>query len=88
MRKKGVVFRRMMVSFAAVFLIPLCLVFVFYYFSYGVIEKQLEIANDNLVATIQSTCDRELKYYQNVLTKLSLDKLIADNANADQYFEP
>ena len=88
MRKKGVAFRRMMVSFATVFLIPLCLVFAFYYFSYGVIEKQLEIANDNLVTTIQSTCDRELKYYQNVLTKLSLDKLIAENANADKYFEP
>lgn len=88
MRKKGVAFRRMMVSFATVFLIPLCLVFAFYYFSYGVIEKQLEIANDNLVTTIQSTCDRELKYYQNVLTKLSLNKLITENANADKYFEP
>lgn len=88
MRKKGVAFRRMMISFAAVFLIPLCLVVVFYNFSYGVIENQLEIANDNLVVTIQSTCDRELKYYQNVLVKLSLDKLIAENANADEYFEP
>lgn len=88
MRKKGIAFRRMVLSFAAVFLIPLCLVFAFYYFSYGVIEKQLEIANDNLVTTIQSTCDRELKYYQNVLVKLSLDKLIAEKANADDYFEP
>ena len=88
MRKKGVAFRRMMVSFAAVFLIPLCLVFAFYYFSYGVIEKQLEIANDNLVATIQSTCDKELKYCQNVLTALSVNKLITKNANADDYFAP
>ena len=88
MRKKGVAFRRMMVSFAAVFLIPLCLVFAFYYFSYGVIEKQLEIANDNLVTTIQSTCDRELKYYQNMLTTLSVNKLITENASAEEYFKP
>mgnify|MGYP002514657763 CR=1 FL=1 len=88
MRKKGVAFRRMMVSFAAVFLIPLCLVFAFYYFSYGVMEKQLETANDNLVATIQSTCDKELKYCQKVLTTLSVNKLITKSANAADYFAP
>lgn len=78
MRNKGVAYRRMLASFATVFVIPLFLVFVFYFYSYVVIEKQVEAANENFVQTIQSTCDRELQYYQNVLTQLSMNEQIED----------
>lgn len=88
MRKKGVAYRRMMVSFAAVFLIPLCLVFIFYNFSYGIIERQLEIANDNFATTIQNTCDRELEYYKNALIQISLNKLVVQNTSAEDFYEP
>ena len=76
MRNKGVAYRRMLASFAMVFIIPLCLVFVFYFYSYIVIEKQAETSNRNFVHTIQNTCDRELQYYQNVLTQLSMNEQI------------
>lgn len=76
MKNKGIAYKRMLVSFAMVFVVPLCLVFAVYLYSYHVIEDQIEASNDNFVHTIQSACDRELQYYQNVLTQLSMNELV------------
>lgn len=88
MQNKGMAYRKMMASFAAVFIIPLCMVVVFYFFSYRVTEKQAELSNDNFVGTIQSTCDRELQYYQNMLVQISLNQIVAEKAERLDFWNP
>lgn len=79
MRNRGIVYHKMMASFVAVLAIPLCMVVAFYFFSYTVTEKQAELSNDNFVRTIQSACDQEIQYYQNVLVQISLNQVVSEN---------
>ena len=83
MKKKGVAYKRMLVSFAMIFVLPLTLVLAFYLYSYRVIERQIEVSNDNFVHTIQNACDRELRFYQNSLTQLSMSEYIENLADLD-----
>ena len=76
MRNKGIAYRKMLLSFSLVFVIPLCLVFAIYSYSYHVIEDRVDVSNKNLVSTIQTTCDRELQYYLNMLTQLSMNEYV------------
>ena len=39
---KGVAYRKMFLSFLTVFAIPLCAIFLFYYVSFSITEKQAE----------------------------------------------
>lgn len=86
MRKKGIAYRRMILSFSAVFLIPLCLIFLFYSFICEVINEQLRTSNDNLIKTIEGTCDRELEFYHNTLVQISLNKLTADKIGTNDFW--
>ena len=83
MKKRGIAYRRMIVSFAMIFVLPLTLVLAFYLYSYRVIERQIEASNDNFVHTIQNACDRELQFYQNTLTQLSMNEYIENLADLD-----
>ena len=88
MKKKGAAYRKMIASFAAIFLMPLCLVSVFYVFSYGVIEKQVEISNSNLAQTIQGACDREVEFYRNTLVQISLKQLLVEKSGDADLWSP
>lgn len=83
MKKRGIAYKRMIVSFAMIFVLPLTLVLAFYLYSYRVIERQIEVSNDNFVNTIQSACDRELQFYQNILIQLSMSEYVGDLADLD-----
>ena len=80
---KGVAYRKMFLSFLTVFAIPLCAIFLFYYVSFSITEKQAETSNTNFIQTIRSTCDREIQYYRNVLVQLSMDENIKDTIGRD-----
>lgn len=88
MRNRGIVYHKMMASFVAVLAIPLCMVVAFYFFSYTVTEKQAELSNDNFVGTIQSACDQELQYYQNMLVQISLNQIVSENVEAIDFWNP
>ena len=83
MKKRGIAYKRMIVSFAMIFVLPLTLVLAFYLYSYRVIERQIEVSNDNFVNTIQNACDRELQFYQNILIQLSMSEYVEDLADLD-----
>lgn len=88
MRNRGIVYHKMMASFVAVLAIPLCMVVAFYFFSYAVTEKQAELSNDNFVGTIQSACDQEIQYYQNMLVQISLNQIVSENVEAVDFWNP
>ena len=69
MKRKGIAYRRMFLSFLIVFSLPLCLAIVFYFYSDNVMAGQMERSNENLLRTIQSVCDQEVLFYQNILQK-------------------
>lgn len=69
MKRKGIAYRRMFLSFLLVFSLPLCLAIAFYFYSDYVMAGQMERSNENLLRTIQSVCDQEVQFYQNILQK-------------------
>ena len=69
MKRKGIAYRRMFLSFLIVFSLPLCLAIVFYFYNDYVMAKQMERSNENMLRTIQSVCDQEVQFYQNILQK-------------------
>lgn len=64
----------MLLSFIVVFCLPLSMMILFYFYSEHVMEKQIEISNGNLLQTIQSVCDREIQFYQNILVDMAFTK--------------
>lgn len=83
MRKKGTVYRKMIVSFLGVVLVPLCLSVIFFFFSQRVFENQMISANENFIRTIRSALDRELQYYRNTMYQLSMNETIKNASKLD-----
>ncbi|MBO5069897.1 MAG: helix-turn-helix transcriptional regulator [Roseburia sp.] len=67
MKKKGVIYRKLILSLAGMLLIPIGIVLVFYLYLYHALGEQAVQSNYNFLQTIQSVCDMELEYYQNQL---------------------
>ena len=67
----------MLLPFVVVFYLPLCLAFLFYFYSNRIMVKQLEISNTNLLQTIRSVCDQEIRFYQNI-KKRSENTLVSE----------
>lgn len=70
---KGSVYRKMLLSYSVLFIIPVCVAALVFSFAYQRIEKQQKTTNHSLLQTIQINCDRELAYYQNTLLQLAQD---------------
>ena len=68
MKKKGAAYRRMLMSFVAVFSLPLCLTILFYFYSDRVIDSQMGQSDQSLISAIGSACDQELSRYQSILS--------------------
>jgi AraC-like DNA-binding protein len=67
MKKKGAAYRRMLISFVAVFSLPLCLTILFYLYSDRVTDSQLAQSDQSLISAIGSACDQEISRYQSIL---------------------
>lgn len=78
MKKKGTAYIKMVCSFVAVFCLALCVVVLFYLYSSDVMEKQVDYSNKNLLSTVQSVCDQEFRFYENVLKSYSSDAFVQE----------
>lgn len=93
MRKKGVIYKKMLFSFLGMLIIPLVIILFFYIYTYKTIESQTKVSNYNLLQTIQTTCDREIQYYQDMLLQISksdtIKKIVADDVKltGDSYYQ-
>lgn len=78
MKKRGAAYIKMVLSFALVFCLSLSMVVLFYFYSSDVVEKQVDYANKNLLCAVQSGCDQELRFYENVLKIFSSDDFVEE----------
>ena len=78
MKKKGAAYIKMVCSFAAVFCLALCIVVLFYFYSSDVMEEQAEYSNQNLLATVQSVCDQDFVFYENMLRTYAYDEFVLE----------
>lgn len=76
MKKRGSVFRKMLLSYVLIFTIPFLGGLAFYAYSYRINMEQVKSSNENLLQTIRGTCDGELAYYKRLLLQISGDETI------------
>lgn len=76
LKKNGKAYRRLVISFACIFLFPLGMSLLFYLYAYQTVRESADASNANLLNTVKSTCDREMSYYQNTLIQLSLNQTV------------
>lgn len=87
-RRSGQAYRRLLLSFALIFLIPIGMSFLFYIYAYRTVRAQAKEANSSLLGTIKSTCDRELEFYENMLTQLALNNSVQALSSVKGDFTP
>ena len=90
MKKKGAAYRRMLISFVAVFSLPLCLTILFYLYSDRVTDSQLAQSDQSLISTIGSAYDQELSWHQSVLNWIADSDAVqtmADRTESDPELE-
>ena len=63
MKKRGIAYIKMVLSFALIFCLSLCMIVLFYFYSNNMMEEQVDYANQNLLLTVQSVCDQEFRFY-------------------------
>ena len=78
MKKKGTAYIKMVCSFVAVFCLALCMIVLFYLYSSDVMEKQAEYSNKNLLSTVQSVCDQDFIFYENMLRSHAYDEFVEE----------
>lgn len=85
LKNKHNVYHSLLISYISIFLIPIVICVVFYFYCYQNIKSQTELSNRNLIETVQKTCDREFQYYQNVLLQMSYNQNANQLATRRQY---
>ena len=85
MKRKGTVYKKMLLSFVAVFCLPLLMCALFYFYSGHVMEEQMELSNTNLLHSVRSICDQKIEFYKNILRKHAADRDVKDLGKWDQY---
>ena len=84
MKKRGSVFKKMLLSYVLIFTIPFLSGLIFYTYSYRINSEQIKSSNENLLQTIRGTCDSELAYYKNLLLQISGDETVGFMAYASE----
>lgn len=74
MINKGKAYKKLYLSYGFIFLIPITMGILFYFYAYYIAKEQADTSNRSLIQTVKNTCDRELEYYENILTQLALNK--------------
>lgn len=76
MKKSGKAYRRLVLSFISIFLFPLGMSLVFYFYAYHTVRERVDASNASLLNTVKSTCDREMAFYENSLVQLALNQTV------------
>lgn len=87
LKKNGKAYRRLVISFACVFLVPLGMSLLFYLYAYRTIRERADASNVSLLNTVKSTCDREMFFYENSLVQLALNQTVQKLATVKGDFE-
>lgn len=85
MKRKGAVYKKMLLSFIAVFCLPLMMAVLFYFYSGNIMEKQMELSSTNLMHTVRSVCDQEIEFYKNILRKYATDSIVKDLSRMEKF---
>ena len=87
LKKNGKAYRRLMLSFACIFLFPLGMSLLFYLYAYHTVRSGADVSNARLLNTVKSTCDREMSFYENTLIQLSLNQTVQKLASVKGEFD-
>lgn len=85
MRKKGSVYRSMLVSYILILFIPVAISIGLYKYTYEIVRSQTEEHTKNLMSTLNSTCDREFEFYKNTLKDLYVSEEVRDLLSTKVY---
>ncbi|MDR1772252.1 MAG: helix-turn-helix domain-containing protein [Hungatella sp.] len=88
MKNKGKAYRKLYLSYGLIFLIPIIMGILFYFYAYYIAKEQADASNQSLIQTVKNTCDRELEYYENILTQLALNKNVQQLSVVKEEFRP
>lgn len=88
MKNKGKAYRKLYLSYGFIFLIPIIMGILFYFYAYYIAKEQADASNQSLIQTVKNTCDRELGYYENILTQLALNKNVQQLSVVKEEFRP
>lgn len=87
LKKSGKAYRRLVLSFACIFLFPLGMSLLFYLYAYQTVRDRVDASNASLLNTVKSACDREMSYYENTLVQLSLNRTVQKLASVRGEFD-
>lgn len=73
MKNKGRAYKKLVLSYIIIFLIPICMGVSFYFYAYRITEDWVKSANENLLQTIRDICDADFERYKGVLQQIALD---------------
>lgn len=88
MKNKGKAYRKLYLSYGFIFLIPIFMGIMFYFYAYYISKEQADASNKSLIQTVKNICDRELEQYENILTQLALNKNIQQLSAVKGEFRP
>lgn len=80
MKKKGHAYKKLVLSFVLIFMIPILMGVGFYFYAYGITEAWVNSANENLFETIRDICDTDFDRYKGILQQIALDREIQQTA--------
>lgn len=74
MKKRGIMYRRLLLSLMGMLLIPLSIISVFYVHLYQKMERQVKDSNSNFIGTVANVCDKELAFYQENILRIAVSQ--------------
>ena len=88
MKKNGQIYIKMFLSYMVILCVPIIISVFLYQYTYNIVRQQAEYYSGNLIETVRSSCDRELRYYQSFLHQLKLDPTVKVLLNGNNYDSP
>ena len=73
MKKYGQVYRKMLLVYVLILLIPVLISVLLYQYTYNLVFAQADLYNKNMITTVRSACDSELKYYYSYVERIKTD---------------
>ena len=73
MKKYGQVYRKMLLVYVLILLVPVLISTVLYRYTYNMVFAQADLYNKNMITTVRSACDSELKYYYSYMERIKTD---------------
>lgn len=86
MKKNGMAYRRLFLSFMLILVIPTGMSLLFYLYSYRTVRERADASNRSLINTVKNVCDQQMAYYENALVQLALNRSVQSLAGVKGEF--